>query len=187
MEHLGTKEIRSGRLLLRRFTVEDAEAMYKNWAGDPEVTRYLMWDAHPNVSATRAILKSWIEHYEEPSCYLWAIVTEKEPIGSISVVNMDEPSESAEIGYCLARKEWGKGIMTEALFLVMRFLFEEVGLHRIHLKFDTENVGSGRVMIKNGLRYEGLQKAAKRRDDGSWGDVALYAMLLEEWGQEKER
>ena len=181
MKHLGTKKLRSKRLLLRRFAMEDAEAMYKNWASDPEVTRYLMWDAHSDCSVSENVAKSWVESYERPSFYQWAIVAEQEPIGSISVVNMDDHSESAEVGFCLARNQWGKGIMMEALAMVMRFLFEEVGVHRVHLKHDVENVGSGRVMIKNGLRYEGLQKSAMRRADGGWGDLALYALLAEEW------
>ena len=43
MNHLGTKTIETERLTLRRFAVEDAEKMYENWAGDPEVTRFLLW------------------------------------------------------------------------------------------------------------------------------------------------
>jgi RimJ/RimL family protein N-acetyltransferase len=187
MKHLGTKELKSGRLTLRRFTADDAEAMYKNWANDPEVTRYLTWEPHRDVSASQQILQSWVESYQRPAFYQWAIVTDKEPVGSIAVVNLDDPSESAEIGYCLSRMEWGKGIMSEALYLVIRFLFEEVGLHRIHAKHDTENIGSGRVMIKNGWRYEGLQKGAHRRVGGEWGDLALYAMLGQEWASSQAK
>jgi len=161
--------------------MDDAEAMYQNWASDPEVTRYLMWEPHRDITASRDILNTWVEDYAQPSFYLWAIVTDNEPVGSISTVHVDDRLESAEIGYCLSRKEWGKGIMSEAVTLVMRYLFEQVKLHRIHMKHDTDNPGSGRVMIKNGLRYEGLEKAAMRRIGGGWGDLALYAMLVEEW------
>lgn len=180
MNHLGTKEIQTQRLMLRPFTMDDAEAMYSNWASDPEVTRYLMWDAHTDVSQTRAVTKEWVESYGQPSFYLWAIVLD-EPIGTISVVDVSDRDEWLEIGYCLSRKHWGQGIMTEALDCVMRFLFEEVQAHRVHLRHDVLNVGSGRVMIKNGLRYEGTLLGAKRRVDGSWGDMALYGMLREEW------
>lgn len=186
MNHMGTRELRSDRLLLRRFSIEDAEAVYYNWANDPEVTRYLMWDAHTDVSTSQSVIKSWLESYEKPCFYQWAIVADTEPIGSISVVHLDERSDSAEIGYCLSRKEWGKGMMTEALKMVMGYLFDEVGMHRIHLKHDSLNIGSGRVMIKNNLRYEGTQIGANRRIDGSWGDLILYAMLLDEWKSQKE-
>ena len=57
MEHKGTTVITSKRLLLRRFVIEDAEAMFHNWASDPEVTRYLTWPAHSSVEVTKMILE----------------------------------------------------------------------------------------------------------------------------------
>ena len=49
MKHQGTKTIETPRLILRRFTLEDAPAMYRNWASDPEVTKFLTWPAHSSV------------------------------------------------------------------------------------------------------------------------------------------
>ena len=53
MNHLGTKILKTDRLLLRPFQLTDAEAMYRNWASDPDVTRFLTWPTHtsPEVSA----------------------------------------------------------------------------------------------------------------------------------------
>ncbi|HPE95669.1 MAG TPA: GNAT family N-acetyltransferase, partial [Bacillota bacterium] len=56
MTHKGTQVIKTTRLTLRRFTENDAEAMYANWASDPEVTKYLRWKAHPNVNVSRKVL-----------------------------------------------------------------------------------------------------------------------------------
>ena len=52
MQHRGTEELETERLVLRRFTMHDAEAMFHNWAKDEQVTAYLMWPAHkiPEVS-----------------------------------------------------------------------------------------------------------------------------------------
>ena len=63
MQHLGTQTLNTKRLLLRPFTVEDAPAMYRNWACDPEVTRYLTWPPHTDPAGTRAQL--------EESLYAW--------------------------------------------------------------------------------------------------------------------
>jgi len=49
MKHCGTVTLETERLILRRFTVDDAQTMYNNWACDPEVTRYLMWPTHTGV------------------------------------------------------------------------------------------------------------------------------------------
>ena len=57
MEHCGTVRLESERLILRRFTPEDARAMYDNWASDPEVTAFLTWAPHESPAATRRLLE----------------------------------------------------------------------------------------------------------------------------------
>ena len=89
MKHCGTQTLETKRLILRRFTVRDADAMYTNWASDPEVTRYLTWPAHAGVETSRAVLADWTAAYAQESCYQWAIVLKDradEPIGSIGAV-----------------------------------------------------------------------------------------------------
>ena len=60
MKDLGTKRLETERLILRRFTLEDAEKMYENWAGDPEVTELLTWPTHESAEISRQILKEWV-------------------------------------------------------------------------------------------------------------------------------
>lgn len=73
MEHKGTAVIAAKRLLLRRFVIEDAEAMFHNWASDEEVCRFLTWPPHQDVNVTRHILQNWITSYAQPNFYQWAI------------------------------------------------------------------------------------------------------------------
>ena len=88
MNHLGTKTIQTARLELRRFTADDAEAMYRNWASDPEVTKYLTWPHHTGADVSRTVLTDWVAGYQRRDFYQWAIVPHGmiEPIGSIAVV-----------------------------------------------------------------------------------------------------
>ena len=65
MKHCGTQELETGRLLLRRLTMDDSEMMFNNWASDPEVTRYLRWNAHRSWAETAEILNEWEKHYVE--------------------------------------------------------------------------------------------------------------------------
>ena len=60
MKHCGTQRLESERLVLRRFVREDAGAMYKNWASDHEVTKYLTWPTHSNVDITKLVIDSWV-------------------------------------------------------------------------------------------------------------------------------
>ena len=99
MHHKGTIELRTPRLLLRRFTPEDAQAMFDNWANDSRVTRYLTWLPHGSPVFTRELLENWCASYERPEVYNWAIEYKGMPVGNISVVRMDETDGYAELGY----------------------------------------------------------------------------------------
>ena len=66
MRHAGTQEIETPRLLLRRIAPADAPAMYRNWASDPAVTRFLRWEPHKDETETFALLAAWEELYQNP-------------------------------------------------------------------------------------------------------------------------
>lgn len=183
LTHKGTKELTTNRLILRRFTADDAEAMYRNWASDDEVTKYLLWPTHESVDTTRAIIARWLEDYGRDDNYQWAIVFEGEPIGSISVVHHNDRVEKAEIGYCMGRNWWHRGIMSEALAAVIAFLFDEVGCQRIEARHDPRNPHSGGVMRKCGMTFEGTHRRADRNNQGIC-DASHYAILKEEYKKE---
>lgn len=183
MNHIGTKPIETDRLLLRRFTTDDAQDMYQNWASDGEVTKYLTWPAHADVSVTRAVLASWVKEYENDHVYQWAITVKGEgnaSIGSIAVVSMEEETGKAQIGYCIGKAWWGRGITAEALSAVIGFLFEQTGANRIEARHDTNNPNSGRVMQKCGMTYEGTLRMSDKNNQGIC-DTAWYSILKREY------
>ena len=180
MKHLGTKQINTSRLILRRFSVDDAQAMYDNWASDPEVTKYLTWPAHSGPEVSRMVLDSWVVGYERDDFYQWAIEFEGEPIGSISVVSKNDQAELVHIGYCIGRKWWHQGIMSEVLSAVIRFFFEEVGVNRIETRHDPNNPHSGGVMRKCGMRFEGTLRQSDWNNQGIC-DASWYAILRSEY------
>lgn len=185
LRHLGTQELMTRRLQLRRYRVEDAEAMFNHWAGDPEVTKTLQWPTHENAEQTRELLRGWVKAYEGGQLYHWAIEEGGGLIGDISVVRWSDSRLDCEIGYCLSRRHWNRGIMTEALKKVMSFLFIQVGFRRIILRHDVINPASGRVMQKAGLKAEGCHRQEIRRKDGSYADIIQYAALKDEWLKEQ--
>ena len=172
MRHTGTQTIATERLTLRRFTIEDAENMYYNWASDPEVTKYLTWQPHKSVEETTEILQQWEEDYSKNDFYQWAIEVNdiEQPIGSINVVSLDEDVQSAEIGYCIGKSWWHQGYTTEAVEAVIRFLMAEVGAGRVWAQHDVANPNSGEVMKKAGMDYEGtLRQSANKNQPCSTG------------------
>lgn len=181
MKHLGTKEMETPRLLLRRFTMDDAQAMYANWASDEEVTKYLTWPAHSSLEVSKMVLEDWTDSYGKEDFYQWAIVLKEleQPIGSISVVSQDDRVQKAHIGYCIGRCWWHMGIMTEALKAVMDYLFAEVGLRRVESRHDPRNPHSGAVMRKCGMQYEGTLRQSDWNNQGIC-DASWYALLASE-------
>jgi len=179
MKHLGTVTLETKRLILRPFVLEDAEAMHRNWAGDPEVTKYLTWPAHKDAEVSRMVLTDWCSNYEKPEYYQWAIAWKdrpEEPFGAIAVVAMAAEAEAVEIGYCIGRAHWGKGVMTEALNSVIDFFFTQVGALRVQARHDPRNPGSGRVMEKCGMKYEGTLRQSDRNNQGIC-DVVVRGIL----------
>ena len=142
MEHLGTQRIETARLVLRPFCVDDAEAMYRNWASDSEVTKYLTWPPHASAEVSRAVLESWTAHYAEKNYYQWAIVLKEnggEPIGSIAAVGLNDGIEMAHVGYCIGRRWWHRGVMTEALGAFFRYSISRKG-NLVTLREELDNI-----------------------------------------------
>ena len=157
MKHIGTQTIETERLILRRFTLEDAPAVFANYASDENVTRYMAWDRHETVADSEKVLTQWVQDYEKPDFYEWAIVWKElgQPIGNIEVLSVDDYVQKANLGYSIGTAYWGKGIMPEALKAVIDFLFDEVGLNRVEACHDSRNPNSGKVMRKCGMTHEG--------------------------------
>ena len=182
LTHKGTQTLETDRLILRKACKEDAEPMFRNWASDPEVTKYLTWPTHNSIVVSEMVIGSWISEYEKENYYQWMIVPRElgEPIGSISVVRQNGRIEEAEIGYCIGSRWWHKGIVSEALAAVIEYLFAEVGMNRIAARHDPNNPHSGGVMRKCGMKYEGTSRSSDRNNQGIC-DAAHYAILRSEW------
>ena len=182
MNHRGTLKLETDRLILRRLTLEDAEALFHNWASDPEVTKYLTWPTHESIKISRNWCDYNVISYKNNEYYNWTIVPKEfsEPIGSIAVVSFDNKVKKAEIGYCIGKAWWHQGYTSEALAGVIRFLFSEVGFNRIEAHFDPRNPNSGKVMKKAGLKYEGIHRQSEWNNQGIC-DSAVYALLANEY------
>ena len=176
MKHIGTQTIETPRLILRRFELSDAQAMFDNWASDSEVTTYLTWPAHADVSVTERILGEWVPQYGQDDYYCWAITLKEngpQPIGSINVCAWRGDGDVPEIGYCIGRRWWHQGIMSEALNAVLGFLFDRVGVERIEARHDVNNPHSGGVMRKCGMTFEGIREKSHENNQGVV-DLAQY-------------
>ena len=183
MEHRGTAVLETERMILRKFSMSDAEAAFKNWTSSDTVTKFLRWETHADISVTRDYIADLLGQYDKPDCYDWVITLKEtgEPIGSIGAVDVKEEIGAVEVGYCIGEAWWRHGYTSEALTAVIRFFFEEVEANRVWSEHDVNNPNSGKVMEKCGLKYEGTLRQADRNNTGLC-DTAVYGILAEEYG-----
>ena len=187
VKHVGTCELETKRLILRKFKRDDAVMVFNNWASDEEVTRYVAWPIHHHIGETTKVLIGWEMAYQHLTTYQWAIVLKEtqDVIGSISLFNIvnlhQKEGAVCEFGYCLSRTYWNQGITTEASCAILAFAFEVVGFTRVKARHDVLNVASGRVMQKLGMTYDRLLKNACQNSRRQWIDCKVYQIQKEEF------
>ena len=169
------------RLILRRMDMDDARDIYE-YGRDREVARHVLWDAYTSVSEARAYIRCMQRKYRLGDPASWCIELREtgRVIGTIGYMWYQQDHASAEVGYSLARNQWNKGIMTEALSRVLQYSFEDMQMHRIEAQHEVENPASGAVMRKCGMQHEGRLRG-RIMNKGRYMDVDLYAILREDY------
>ena len=182
MNHLGTITLETERLKLRRFASEDAPCMFENWASDHDVTKYLTWPAHSNVEISKEYIRGLIDSYARPDVYDWGIELKEigQVVGSIGAVRCNTEVGYVHIGYCIGKPWWNKGITSEAFAAIIKFFMDEVQVGRIESRHDPRNPGSGEVMKKCGLKYEGTLRKSDMNNQGIC-DAAWYALITDDY------
>lgn len=143
------------RLILRKPRMDDAPAIFEDYAQDPEVTRYLVWRPHKNVEETSYFVNLMLELWDKGTDYSYAI-TRKGDDRVIGMIAMHMNEFKVRIGYVLARPCWGMGYMAEAARAIVNWLLTQSDVYRVSATCDVENSASARVLEKAGMIREGL-------------------------------
>jgi len=181
MNNFGTKRLITERLILRKFTDNDANDMFRNWASDSVVTKFLTWQEHDNINVTHDYIALLSEQYQNPETYIWGIELKEigQVIGSISAT-CNQKAESVHISYCIGRPWWNQKITREALNTLITFFMEEVGVNRIESCNDSRNVAAGKVLLRSGFQVEGMLRQSYCSKQGI-GNVSWYAIIREDY------
>lgn len=148
---MNTPTLETERLILRKFTRNDLEAIYRIYS-DNEVNKFLPWFPLRTAEETELFYEERFESsYKQENAYNYSICLKKDnyPIGYINV-SMDE---SYDLGYGICRKFWHKGIVTEAGQTVITQLKKD-NIPYITATHDINNVRSGNVMKRLGMKYQ---------------------------------
>ena len=147
--------MKTARLTLRCPRVEDAQAMYEEYAGDPRVTRYLNFPTSKSAEETQTWLGGALQRWRSGEEFVWAITLglENRPLGS---VGCRPRGCGVEIGYSLAARLWNQGLVTEAARAVADWAIACGPIFRVWAVCDCANAASARVMEKTGMQREGV-------------------------------
>ncbi|MGO1368217.1 MAG: GNAT family N-acetyltransferase [Senegalia sp. (in: firmicutes)] len=182
LNHKGTIVLETERLILRPFKEEDAGKIYSGWATDTDVTRYVTWKPHKSIEETKELIKMWMEENKDLENYHWVIENKenKTVIGTIGIFGVDNKNENSEIGYCIRKDYWNKGITTEAAKEIINYGLTKVGFARITGRHEIENSASGKVMEKCGFKYEGTLRKVIKNSRDKFVDLKYYSILKDE-------
>lgn len=147
------------KIYFKALSTEDVQEIH-HYASDPEVSIFIGWDLMNTVEETREHIELMLNR-ESAGTHLYASIVLKsthEVIGTAMIFNFDEEANKAEIGYLIHRDHWGKGYGTEIVALMTGFAFQSLHLHKVYAYVVDANIGSARILEKNGYALEGRLK-----------------------------
>ena len=147
--------LKTKRLRLRKIKLADAAAIFRRYAQDREVTKYVSWHAHKDIEETRDFVRSCLRAWDAGSAFHW-VIERLEDNQVIGMVSARAGGEKWELGYVLARIHWERGYMTEAVKGIVAWAMRQKDIYRIWAVCDVDNRASARVMEKAGMRREGV-------------------------------
>lgn len=152
----------TSRLILRPWKETDAESLYE-YAKDPKVGPIAGWPVHTSVENSRQIIRDFLS---VPETYAVTLKDEDKAIGSIGLMigeksNLTIKDDEGEIGYWIGVPYWGKGLIPEATYELMRHGFEDLNLTTIWCGYFDGNEKSKRVQEKCGFKYHHTEKDKK--------------------------
>ena len=165
-------ELRDGDLVLRPWNEHDVAAMVAG-CNDTDVAYWIPTIPHPY---TEADALAYIRGEVRDDHDAMAIEVDGSVVGGIGL-GVNAHDYRGRIGYWVAASARGRGVCTRALRLLSRHALDELGLQRVDLITDPDNLASQRVAEKVGFQREGVMRAHLRHPDGRVRDSVMFSLL----------
>jgi len=182
----GAPMIETYRLILRKMEMNDANRMFDYIFSDHRVMDNLIKGPHKSISETINRLTEITNQYESDKFCYWGIEVKEsgELIGTIDLYNINEDTENCEVGYDIGFNWWNQGYGTEALRAVVEFAFSFMNIHKISATHGIDNPASGKIMLKVGMKREGIIRHMIRKNN-QYKDCGIYGILQQEYLETK--
>jgi ribosomal-protein-alanine N-acetyltransferase len=182
MLNLKLPTIETDRFILRPIQVEDAKDMFE-YAGDAENLQFVWFPRHSDPESSKKSIEDFFLTRVDrgiPEAYCVVIKPEMKMIGTVDVHTV-RFGDVGEIGYIINKRYWNRGIVSEAVQILISVMFHHCGFSRIEIQHNAENIGSGRVIEKAGFIKEGTYRKRKYEPElGHRSDYHFYAINLDD-------
>lgn len=178
MKFVELRELETARLNLRRVRFEDIYDYYERIGSDGNVTKYMLFEPHQDISESLASIEKTLARYEDGKCYRWAIALKEDDslIGVFDLLRFDEGENSCSFAYMLGKQWWNQGYATEVMTEIFRSAFEEMEVGKITADHFAANAASGAVMRKAGMTHTGTIPG-KYEKHGQRHDAECYEIV----------
>ncbi len=151
---MNTPIIKTERLLLRPFCIEDTNDVFRCWESDPDVAKYMFWRSHNDINKTKEWIAFELAQIPSDCWFRWAVTTldTNELIGT-GLIYFEEEYHLFEIGYNFGKKYWGKGYATETMRAIIDFAQNDLMIRELVGRYAKDNQDSGKVLEKLGFVY----------------------------------
>lgn len=139
--------------------------------------------SHLTLAGQQEQIAQAVKDFANQSAFAFGVFLQEsdQMIGRVALSNVARGVwQNATLGYFLDKAFNGRGYSTEAVKLALQYAFTEAQLHRVQAGVMPHNLGSIRVLEKNGFRYEG-RSLRYLQINGVWEDHNMYAITVEEW------
>lgn len=170
-------------LSLKLRHVEDAEALYALVDVNRDHLRpWFPWvDTTLSADDSKKFIEKCQEDFAQKKAADFGVWYEGKCVGSMGFHTIRQNHQWAEIGYWLSKDSTGKGVMTECVKAMINYGFNDLGLHRIQIKCDADNLKSKAIPERLGFILEGTRRECRKNEDGSFSDEFIYGILRTEW------
>jgi ribosomal-protein-alanine N-acetyltransferase len=146
------EKVETHRLVLRKPTLDDALAIFDEYAQDPLVTKYLTWKPHFAQEDTLFFLEGCLENWEQKNEFNF-VINKKSSNEILGMAKLALTNQEPHIGYVLAQKHWGKGYATEVARAMIEYVFSSTPFQKVFAFCDIDNRASARVMEKADMHF----------------------------------
>ncbi|MFZ5986398.1 MAG: GNAT family N-acetyltransferase [Bacillota bacterium] len=156
--------------------IDEVFSIYNN----DKVFKYCGIIPKHNIETVKKMIGHFERDYNKRSRVKWGVFRknpDNKMVGIIEAMDFDQKVNKVTIGYFLAEDFWGFGYATEAVRLLLEFLFVNVDINRVHAEVMPENEASKKVLMKNGFIKEGLLRQAALWPGKGIVDLEIYSIL----------